>query len=679
MAGLDAKAREVLLRLPLVTLGLATSSLLVLLGAKLFFTSRLAGTEEALRDAVQHFVRHPVLAIPPRLLPVLRDGMPGYEGSEAFQFLASRRFAPEQAELDALARSAFGILDTHPQRRLGLVPAAPTWTALWTHPLIHAGWLHWVASLAPLLLVGPVLERLWGRRLFAGVVAALAAGSAGLFALIHAGLDRPLLGASVLASGLAAAAAARLRRREVDLLAWLAPFAPGLTLRGEGFRLGAVGVAGALLGSLALQGSLPPSLSASPAPTAHALAAALGALLALGLERSGLEARLGQPLEGPPPRPAPPRRPDPGRARRARAKGDLEAAFALLREEARRSAGHRDAVIAFFEVACELGRAGEAAPALERLVAEELRRGAVDAAVSHWRRLAEHAPASRLAPALLVRLAPRIREQAGPEAARLALGQALASPALAGPIAAEIAQQGAGLDPALARAAAQRALEGGGLGEAESRAVTALAGARAEGERPFRAAQPAELPPNAFYEEQDRSAFGAIGDLGELDEPEAPRAAEAGDAGALFPGVRAREALPVALEDDALLVELPGRGSARLELSRLRGVALAGVRGLAPRAVVLVDLLLADPEPGPEPLALVRLRSDRFDPRRLVPQAGAPLDALLALAEEIAKRARCPLLPAPAPDAPGRVPTYDSLERYARVVLRAGPWGPGPG
>jgi hypothetical protein len=87
--------------------------------------------------------------------------------------------------------------------------------------------------------------------------------------------------------------------------------------------------------------------------------------------------------------------------------------------------------------------------------------------------------------------------------------------------------------------------------------------------------------------------------------------------------------------------------------------------------VVLVDLLLGGPEPGPQELALVRLRSDQFDPRRLVPEAGSPLDALLAFAEELAKRARCPRLPAPEPGASARVPTYESLERYTREVLRA--------
>jgi hypothetical protein len=278
-------------------------------------------------------------------------------------------------------------------------------------------------------------------------------------------------------------------------------------------------------------------------------------------------------------------------------------------------------------------------------------------------------------------MAPRIRELAGSGAARLALDQALASPALAGPLAAEIARQSGGLDRELARAAARRALERGGLAEGEGVAMARLAGVGEGSEGSFRAPPAAELPPNAFYEEQDRSAFGAIEDLGELDgqaEGPAPQPAPAAPE-SLFPGVQAREALPVALEEGALLAELPGQGRARIELSRLRGLALAGVRGLGPRAVVLIDLLLGDPEPRPEPLAVLRLRSDRFDPRRLVAGAGAPLEALLAFAEELGKRARCPLLPAPEPDAPGRVPTYDSLERYTRLVLRAEPGGPGPG
>jgi hypothetical protein len=135
--------------------------------------------------------------------------------------------------------------------------------------------------------------------------------------------------------------------------------------------------------------------------------------------------------------------------------------------------------------------------------------------------------------------------------------------------------------------------------------------------------------------------------------------------------LRVREALPRTLDSDALLLDVPGRKPVRLSLRRLHAVALAGVRGLSDRAgdkpVLIVDLLLsAASEPE---LQVLRLRSDRFDPRRLsvVPEA-SPLKALRAFVTALATAAHAPLLP-PDVDAPLRV--YRDLPTYHREVLNA--------
>jgi hypothetical protein len=83
--------------------------------------------------------------------------------------------------------------------------------------------------------------------------------------------------------------------------------------------------------------------------------------------------------------------------------------------------------------------------------------------------------------------------------------------------------------------------------------------------------------------------------------------------------------------------------------------------------VLIVDLLLS-PESEPE-LQVLRLRSDRFDPRRLsvMPEA-SPLKALRAFVTALATAAHAPLLP-PDVDAPLRV--YRDRPTYHREVLRA--------
>jgi hypothetical protein len=146
-------------------------------------------------------------------------------------------------------------------------------------------------------------------------------------------------------------------------------------------------------------------------------------------------------------------------------------------------------------------------------------------------------------------------------------------------------------------------------------------------------------------------------------EPDKPQAAP-------LRRLRVRTAAPRALEADALLLEVEGHGAVRLRLSRVHAIALAGVRGIseqgADKPVLLVDLLLS-PEAEPE-LQVLRLRSDSFDPRRLVARS-SPLEALRAFVAALGAAAHAPLLPAAdvAGDAPLRI--YRDLPTYHREVL----------
>jgi hypothetical protein len=138
--------------------------------------------------------------------------------------------------------------------------------------------------------------------------------------------------------------------------------------------------------------------------------------------------------------------------------------------------------------------------------------------------------------------------------------------------------------------------------------------------------------------------------------------------------LRVREAAPRALEAGALVVEVEGRGAIRLPLTRIHAVALAGVRGLSARGadkpVLLIDLCLSA-EGEPE-LQVLRLRSDRFDPRRLAPgPETSPLAALRAFVAALAAAAHAPLLPADDVAGEGPLRIFRDLAAYQREVLRA--------
>jgi len=93
------------------------------------------------------------------------------------------------------------------------------------------------------------------------------------------------------------------------------------------------------------------------------------------------------------------------------------------------------------------------------------------------------------------------------------------------------------------------------------------------------------------------------------------------------------------------------------------------VNGLSSKPVLVIDLIANwnDTEGGP--LQLIRLRSDAFDVRTLVPGATRSVDAFRALLEQLLARTRA----VPLPDLDGvrgqPFARYADLESYQREAL----------
>jgi hypothetical protein len=95
---------------------------------------------------------------------------------------------------------------------------------------------------------------------------------------------------------------------------------------------------------------------------------------------------------------------------------------------------------------------------------------------------------------------------------------------------------------------------------------------------------------------------------------------------------------------------------------------VAGVRGLGPKPVVVIDLLI-DGGGTERPLSLVRLRSDRFDPRKLAPNAEDPMAALRAIIKGLLVRGEAIALPDEAAASCRPVRIFASLSAYEDAVL----------
>jgi len=628
-------------RRPLVTYAIILACIGVFLGTTGLGDPVREQARSELEAAYTYWEAHPYLEPPRRLVTFYGD--PGADAraqvraamaAGKMEAIPQAVLAVQQRRLQLLVARADGTLHQHAWYRFGLVPADLHAAGFLGYMFLHSGWMHLIGNLLFLLLTGPFIEDRWGRGLFllfylcAGVV------GAGLFVWHNPGSDGPLVGASGAIAGCMGAFLVRFGRAKIRFFYWL------------GFFFGSFKAPAWLMLPLWFANELASAATSAPggvAYWAHVGGFGFGALCALIIQAGGVEARLSRSLGDLP-----------------EVAGGLPAEGSLL-AEADSAVLHRET------------------PGAE--LAAAIRSGPRARALAAWAVLADERDAAGIPAPQLLRLAGWLREAGSPGPAGAAVRTALAGADAA--MAARIAKVARRFDPVAALRAALRARDLGGLDAEEQdaleRALPRLREAAAATSvilvREDAPVERRRTPPGLSASEEAAAAFDAHA----IELPEAERTlallsdpGEEKERGGPPPrALRVRAGVPLALEEQHLRVELQGRGPARLPLARIDALAVAGVQGLGrgARAVLLIDLVLGWTDPGP--LRVVRLRSDRFDPRQLVARAGgSPLQALRAFARELALRARAvPLPEGRRPSEPFRI--FADLVSYEREVLGA--------
>jgi hypothetical protein len=272
---------------------------------------------------------------------------------------------------------------------------------------------------------------------------------------------------------------------------------------------------------------------------------------------------------------------------------------------------------------------GAAAEALLRVVRDELQRGDLRAAVAHWLSLTAAGLDAHAEPALAIRLALLLRDAGHDDEAAAALRSALrhSGGASGAAVAARVARAAAELDPALALDAALRALASK---ELESLDRLDLERLRAQLERGAASAA-AAVSQGAHPAEAEASSSAAT----DAPTPRAPARPEPIDLGAKTRQLEVALAVPLALEPGGLRVVLAGSVSRLVGWREIDAVAVGAVEGLGSKPVLIVDLVAGWRAATSETLRIVRLRGDRFDPRKLIDGAGSPVDALRELVDRL--------------------------------------------
>jgi hypothetical protein len=391
------------------------------------------------------------------------------------------------------------------------------------------------------------------------------------------------------------------------------------------------------------------------------------------------------------------------RALEQRANGRLDQAFRLLTNRLREAPNDLDAALALWDVAQDLGRPAAAVGALLGVIRDEVKRGATVQAVQHWLELAEVGLDRDAEPALSVRMATLLAAADQRKAATQALQHALArAGAASGPaLATRIARAAASIDPVTAVEAAWRALgfveltleERQSLEgllaetlprseEAELRShgyrrppVSAAASAPAAAPAPAPKTTSAPLDPEAALLEPFECDEVAPPTVSPGPEPE--RAADAGEplkpeAIEIETATRTLQtilAVPTGFDDEGLNIVAAGGAKKRVRYDRIVAVSVVAVGNLGPKPVLLIDLILNWMSLADEPLRIIRLRGDRFDPRKLIAEHAAPVDALRAVVEKLLRVSKATPLPDLQSAKGLPFAGFDDLETYHRDVL----------
>jgi membrane associated rhomboid family serine protease len=686
MSPADREKTDPVRHIAWVSYGLALACVAGFFFAKSATLEADAAMADHLTSGEQYFRAHPYLEPPPLLeRRIPRAQIEGLQ--QRFQEALQRRSAPpipariqlhEQAELEQIVARAAAQADRLPNRRWGVRPGERQGATFFAHLFFHAGSLHLLGNLLLLVLLGYFLEGVWGAAIFGCVASATAAGAAGAFVLQNPGSDEALIGISGLVAGLLGAFLVRFGGTREPV-----PYGVALILGGLVLLLPLW---------LGLEWSIARGVGAPPAGAGNASVWALaggfvtGALVSFAIRVLGVEGRLERAEVDQETRrgAATPRL---ERALQERSAGSLDEAFNLLSGILRREPEHLDAALAFWDVANDLGRPGAAVNAILRVVRDEIQRGDQANAVKHWLELAECGFDGDAEPALLIRMATMLRDAGERQAAVRALRNALlrAEGASATAVASRVARQASELDPRTARDAAWRALGSLDLDLQERQSLEDLL---AEIE-PHLAPADDELSRETSFEGQ--AAFSAA-DLTppepELVEPE-PSAADT-PAGAieasgapdarpdpieLEEGVRRLEAVvaaPTGFDSEGLLIEIDGAAQKRVRFDRIEALSVAAVDGLGTKTVIVLDLVLNWISLTAEPLKVVRLRSNRFDPRRVAMGCAEPLDALRAIIQRILDESDA--IPLPDLQSACGMPfaAFPSLGAYQRDVLMVG-------
>jgi hypothetical protein len=129
------------------------------------------------------------------------------------------------------------------------------------------------------------------------------------------------------------------------------------------------------------------------------------------------------------------------------------------------------------------------------------------------------------------------------------------------------------------------------------------------------------------------------------------------------------DARPSDFTAEGLVIEADGGIKKRVPFERVGALCVVAIEGFGEKPVILVDLVLNWQSESNDPLKLIRLRADRFDPRRFVSDELPPLDAMRSFIDQLLEKTGATPLPDLQSARGLPFASFIDLQSYQRDVL----------
>ncbi len=713
-------------RLPWVSFTIMAICLLSLLLTDFSKVEAIPTQDMYLTDASDYWREHLYLEPSPQVvIDVSYDVMPNQrrmyidllkqQGYDTLAYLDREVVAKEQKVFDRLMGLADGSIvnessdaTNNPFMRWGLTPTKPRAMNFITYIFMHGGWMHLIGNMFMLLIAGAAIEDRFGRPLF-GAFFVLGGMVAGVIHLaMNAGVNVPMVGASGSVAAIFGAFLVRFTHTKIRFF-YLIGGIPPL------FWKGTVEIPALVIASLWFLRELANAgfatglgVTTGVAYWAHVGGFAFGAVGALAIRHFKVEERfIAAAIDDKVTLVA--ANPVLEEAMEARNNGELEKAFEMLQREAKRHPKDPDLALAFWDTAVSCQRAEDAVASMGTLIEHTLRSKETEQALAYWRELQHMIPDALVAPALLMKLLPGLIETHSLDTAQTQLRHCVdpGNRGLTLGMAMRVVEAARELDPPSALGAARQALRSPDMHEskrdkllelvqaleaegiAEHPPIVLASAGVSQGARPspveaidvplseplpVESAPLSQLPPPLPVEPPPIPLVSAAETVeGPAVEPqfEDPELFGMGFVDlARFSAVKEREIVPVALLDEGLRMNMSDGRGASLRFDKIEAVAVGLVKDLGPKPVLVMDLALNWSTTEEQTLKVARIRSDRFDPRKLLGRDLPPLKAFKLFFHQLLERSGATALPGAEALDGKNLPTFETLASYHGEVLQ---------